>query len=69
MHRAERLLEEAMAIDLDGLEALVQQAHECDIKSGDDPPERFPIPRQALRMLWVFRRNLEAVDIHAEVER
>jgi len=31
-------------------------------------PQRFPITRQALRMFWMFRRNIEAVDIRAEVD-
>jgi len=55
-----------MAIDADELERLVQQAHECAFQKIQDPAEIFSVSRQALRMLWHFRRNLEAVEIHAE---
>ena len=55
-----------MAINVDELERLVQQAHECALGQIEDPAEIFPVTRQALRMFWHFRRNLEAVEIHAE---
>ena len=64
--RVEHCLNAAMAIDLDELERLVEQAHECAISQMKDPSEPFPVSRQALRMLWYFRRNLEAVHIHTE---
>jgi len=66
--RVGHLLDGVKAIDLDDLEGLVQQAHECDIHSDDDPPQRFPITRQALRMFWMFRRNIESVDVRVEVD-
>ena len=66
IQRVEHCLEEVMAIDIDELEQLVQQAHECAFQQIKDPAEIFPVSRQALRMLWHFRRNLEAVEIHAE---
>jgi len=67
--RVGHLLEGVKAIELDDLEDLVQQAHECDIHSEDDPPQRFPITRQALRMFWMFRRNIEAVDVRVEADQ
>ena len=51
-----------MAVDVDDLEKVVQQAHECDIKQLADPAEPFPVTRQALRMFWHFRCNLESVE-------
>ena len=54
------VLDAAMNIDVDDLEKAVRQAHECDIKQIDDPPEPFPVSRQALRMFWHFRCNLDA---------
>ena len=66
IERVENCLEEVMAIDIDELEQLVQQAHECAFNQIKDPAEIFSVSRQALRMLWQFRRNLEAVEIHAE---
>ena len=61
-----RLLDRVKGVGIDELERLVQTAHECSLEDMDDPPQRFPITRQALRMFWMFRRNLESVDIHAE---
>jgi len=66
--RVAQLLDDVKAIDIDDLERLVQHAHECDIHATDDPPQRFPITRQALRMFWMFRRNIEAIDIRTEVD-
>jgi len=60
------VLDLVMAIELVQLEDLMQQAHECDGRQLDDPPEVFAISRQALRMLWHFRCNLDAVDVHTE---
>ena len=58
------VLNDVMAISLDDLEKIMQQAHECEITQINDPPERFAISRQALRMLWHFRCNLDAVEIY-----
>ena len=52
-----------MAVDVDDLEKVVQQAHECDIKQLADPAEPFPVTRQALRMFWHFRCNLESGEV------
>jgi hypothetical protein len=57
------LLDAVMDIDVGQLELLVQQAHECDIKQIGDPPERFGVSRQALRMFWHFRCNLESTEV------
>ena len=61
--RVADLLDEVMDIDVGQLEQLVQQAHACDVKQICDPPEPFGISRQALRMFWHFRCNLESVEI------
>ena len=66
--RVGHLLDSVKAIDIDDLERVVQYAHECDIQSVNAPPQRFPITRQALRMFWMFRRNIDAVDIRVEVD-
>jgi hypothetical protein len=50
-----------MAVRIDALERLVQEAHESPAKQKDDPPEQFAVSRQCLRMFWHFRCNLEAV--------
>jgi len=62
--RVAHLLDAMMGIDGDDLEKVVQQAHESDSKQMGDPTERFPVTRQALRMFWHFRCNLEAVMPH-----
>ncbi len=61
--RVVHALDAVMGIDVDDLERIVQQAHECDIKQIGDPPEPFPFSRQALRMFWHFRCNLESVEV------
>jgi len=61
--RVAGLLEAVMDIDVGQLEQLVQQAHECEIKQIGDPPEPFGVSRQALRMFWHFRCNLESVEV------
>ena len=61
--RVAHVLDGVMGIDVGLLEELVQQAHECDINQIADPPEPFPVSRQALRMLWHFRCNLESVEV------
>jgi hypothetical protein len=58
--RVAQVLDAVMNIRVADLERVVQQAHECDSKQMHDPEERFPVPRQALRMFWHFRCNLEA---------
>jgi hypothetical protein len=58
--RVAHVLDAVMEIDVGQLELLVQQAHECDVKQIAEPPEPLPVTRQALRMLWHFRCNLEA---------
>ena len=60
------VLDAVLAIDLAQLEELMQRAHECDGRQLDDPPEVFAVSRQALRMLWHFRCNLDAVEVHTE---
>lgn len=58
----QKLLADVMAIDVASLEKIVQRAHETTAKQRSDPPERFAISRQVLRMFWHFRSNLEAVE-------
>lgn len=58
-----QLLDAVMRIGIDELERIVQQAHACDIQQIDDPPEPLPVTRQALRMFWHFRCNLESVEV------
>ena len=52
-----------MAIEVDALECVVQEAHESPPGLRSDPPEPFDVSRQALRMFWHFRCNLEAVVV------
>lgn len=61
--RVAHLLDAVKRIDIDELERIVQQAHECDARQIDDPAEPFAISRQALRMFWHFRCNLESVEV------
>ena len=61
--RVAHVLDAMMDIDVGQLEQLVQQAHECDIKQISDPPEPLRVSRQALRMFWHFRCNLESVEV------
>ena len=68
LDRVTRVLDAVRAIEVEHLEDLVRQAHECDIRQMNDPPERFPIPRQALRMFWHFRCNLESAEGRAPRE-
>ena len=56
-----RILDDVMAVPVEGLERVVQLAHESTPKQKEDPPERFDVSRQCLRMFWHFRCNLEAV--------
>lgn len=57
-------LDVVMAVDIALLEQAVQDAHESSYRQVEDPPERFEINRQTLRMFWHFRCNLEAVRPH-----
>ncbi len=57
------LLDAVMNIAVGDIEQVVQLAHEHDIKQVDDPPEPLPITRQALRMFWHFRCNLDSVEV------
>jgi hypothetical protein len=59
------VLKRAMAIDIDTLQSAVQAAHETPANQDADPPERFAVRRQPLRMFWHFRCNLEGVAINA----
>ena len=61
--RVAHVLDAMMDIDVGQLEQLVQEAHECDIKQISDPPEPLRVSRQALRMFWHFRCNLESVEV------
>ena len=66
--RIAAILDAAVAIDVDDLERLLQEAHECDIRQIDDPPEPFAVSRQALRLFWRFRCSLESVEVTAARE-
>ncbi len=57
------VLAAVMEINTVELEKLVRQAHKCDPNQREDPIEPFSISRQALRMLWHFRCNLESAGI------
>ena len=61
--RVAHVLDAMMDIDVGQLEQLVQEAHESNTKQTHDPEQRFPITRQALRMFWHFRCNLESVEV------
>lgn len=59
-----RLLLAVLAVPVGPLEHAVQAAHESTANRKDDPPEVFDderVTRQALRMFWHFRCNVEAV--------
>ena len=61
--RVAQLLQAVKHIDVPELEELVCLAHESSYRQNEDPPERFIVSRQALRMFWHFRCNLEAVEV------
>ena len=63
VHRVGELLDATQAIDEEVLTEIVSEAHRCCIDQKEDPPERFAVPRQALRMFWQFRRHLEGVKV------
>lgn len=53
-----------MALPIEPLEHLVQEAHASSDHQRRDPKEPFAkqgVKRQPLRMLWHFRSNLETV--------
>jgi hypothetical protein len=50
-------------LPIDRLEELMQYAHECTPNQHEEPEERLPVTRQALRMLWHFRCHLDAVTV------
>ncbi len=59
-----QLLLAVLAVPVGPLEHAVQLAHESTNSQEDDPDEIFEdqgVTRQALRMFWHFRCNLEAV--------
>ncbi|HOD84355.1 MAG TPA: hypothetical protein PKG77_23280 [Phycisphaerae bacterium] len=59
-----QLLLAVLAVPVGPLEHAVQLAHETDDDPYEAPPETFSnegLTRQALRMFWHFRCNLEAV--------
>ena len=60
-HHVAKLLDAVMDVGLGELESIIQQAHESDVKQIEDPEEVFPVSRQALRMFWRFRSNLETI--------
>ena len=66
IQRVQLCLNATMSIDLEELEQLVRQSHEYDPRSMDEPPDIFAVPRQAIRMLWKFRLNLDAAEIQPE---
>jgi len=55
-----------MTIPLNDMEKVIQQAHTFRIYLRSKSPEKFTITRQALRMLWNFRRNIDRIDIYSE---
>ena len=63
VHCVGELLDATLAIDEAVLTEIVSEAHRCCIDQKEDPPERFAVPRQALRMFWQFRRHLEAAQL------
>lgn len=62
--RVRNVLLSVLKIPADQLEHAVQVAHESGEDEFEPPPEVFlnqGVTRQALRMFWHFRCNLEAV--------
>lgn len=59
-----RVLAALLSVPVGPLEHAVQAAHESTAQQKDDPDEVFEahgVTRQALRMFWHFRCNIEAV--------
>ena len=64
VRQVRQLLLAVLAVPVGPLEHAVQLAHESTSAQRNDPPEIFEevgVSRQALRMFWHFRCNLEAV--------
>ena len=68
LNQIEQTFQAVSDVDINRLERLVQDAHQCSVHEEKDPPEKFAITRQALRMLWMFRRNIDAVKIYREAK-
>lgn len=63
VRRVRKLLLAVLTVPVGPLEHAVQVAHECPDVQHSDPDEIFidlGVTRQALRMFWHFRCNLEA---------
>ena len=61
-------LNAVLAVPFGDLERAMQEAHESTSKQMEDPDEIFPVSRQALRMFWHFRCNIDAVQVFMESE-
>jgi hypothetical protein len=64
VRQVRQLLLAVLAVPVGPLEHAVQLAHESTSAQRNDPPEIFEevgVSRQALRMFWHFRCNLESV--------
>ena len=64
VRQVRQILLAVLAVPTQPLEHAVQMAHESTASQKDDPPEVFEdegVSRQALRMFWRFRCNLESV--------
>jgi len=64
IRQVHRCLLEILAVPIGPLEHAVQAAHESAARQKEDPQESFEtvgVTRQALRMFWHFRCNIEAV--------
>jgi hypothetical protein len=68
VRQVSEILTLAVAIDPEVLQRVVQKAHEVKSDTVKAPPELFEVSRQALRMFWHFRCNLEGVVIAVEPE-
>ena len=64
IRQVHRCLLAILAVPIGPLEHAVQAAHKSAARQKEDPQESFQtvgVTRQALRMFWHFRCNLEAV--------
>ena len=64
VRQVRKILLAVLAVPAEPLEHAVQLAHESTANQKSDPPEVFEdegVSRQALRMFWHFRGNLDAV--------
>jgi len=57
--RIYHLVDLTMAIPIKDLELLLQEAHDAPTNQIEDPEEAFKVSRQAIRLFWIFRINLE----------